>query len=78
MGYPGSDRREFYKGATDDCLSGVLLGLKEKAAELRQEIWYAEDELRDRLIGRNATVILAENYRVKSSVKREVKWDDGL
>ncbi len=75
MGYPGSDKREFYKGMTDEDLSEQLVAAKEHAATLRQEVWYVEDEIRDRLLQRNATVILAGKWKVKSSVKREVKWD---
>jgi len=73
-----SDNREFYKTLDTDGLAQVVYDLKEQAGELRQTIWAAEDELRDRLAANEASVLLGKRYRVKCSVKRETIWDQGM
>lgn len=70
--------REFYTRLSDDELAAGLAAIKEEAVLLRQQIWYFEDELRDRFTARGASVILAGEYKVKASTKREMTWDQGL
>jgi hypothetical protein len=69
------DPSAVYKAMSDDELAGLVVDLKGQASELRQTIWKAEDELRNRLLERNAKRLQGEKFLVKSSVKRDVKWD---
>jgi hypothetical protein len=67
--------REFAATLSDDELAQVVSDLRQQAAELRQNVWCYEDVLRDRLISRNAKRLQGDKYLVKSSIKREIKWD---
>jgi hypothetical protein len=70
------DPNAVYKAMSDDELAELVVGLKEQANELRTTIWKCEDELRNRLIVNNAKRLQGEKYLVKSSVKREIRWND--
>ncbi len=73
------DPKAIYKAMSDDELAGLAIDLKEQAFNLRQTIWAVEDELRNRLITNNAKRLQGTKYLVKSSVKREIVWDqDGI
>jgi ribosomal protein L29 len=69
------DPNAIYRQMTDDDLAEMVLSLKEQMADLRTTCWRAEDELRNRLLERNAKRLQGEKFLVKSSVKRDVKWD---
>jgi hypothetical protein len=69
------DPNAVYKAMTDDELAELVVGLKEQANELRTTIWKCEGELRDRLIANNAKRLQGDKYLVKSSIKREIVWD---
>lgn len=76
---PDFDPNALYKAMSDDELAEMVLSLKEQMADLRTTCWKAEDELRNRLMERNAKRLQGEKFLVKSSVKREIKWDqDGI
>ena len=70
------DPNALYRQCSDDELAQLVVDLKEQASTLRQSIWRAEDEIRNRLLERNAKRIQGDRYLIKSSVKREIRWDD--
>ena len=73
------DPNAIYRQLSDDELAGLVVDLKEQAANLRTTIWRAEDEIRNRLLERSAKRIQGDRFLIKSSVKRDIKWDqDGL
>jgi len=69
------DPNAIYKQLDDDELAQLVVDLKEQASTLRQSIWRAEDEIRNRLLERNAKRIQGDRFLIKSSVKRDIKWD---
>lgn len=70
------DPNAIYKQLDDDELAALVVDLKEQASNLRQTIWRAEDEIRNRLLERSAKRIQGDRYLIKSSVKRDIKWND--
>jgi hypothetical protein len=72
------DPNAIYRQMSDDELAEMVISLKEEMSTLRTTCWRAEDELRNRLIERNAKRLQGEKFLVKSSVKREIKWNDDL
>ncbi len=69
------DPNAIYRQMSDDELAEMVISLKEEMSTLRTTCWRAEDELRNRLIERNAKRLQGEKFLVKSSVKREIIWD---
>jgi hypothetical protein len=72
------DPNAIYRQMSDDELAEMVISLKEEMSTLRTTCWRAEDELRNRLIERNAKRLQGEKFLVKSSVKREIKWLDDV
>jgi hypothetical protein len=67
--------RDIYKTFSTDDLATTILSLKEQIDSIKTVLYYCEDELRDRLTANNAKHLLGEAYRIKSSVKRDITWD---
>ncbi len=73
------DPNAIYKQLSVDELAQLIVDLKEQATTLRTSIWKAEDEIRNRLLEANAKRIQGEKFLVKSTIKRDIKWDqDGI
>lgn len=60
--------------STDE-LAEHALAIKEAMRTLREEYWKIEQEILNRLTVMNAKVLEASEYRVRSSVKRDYKYD---
>lgn len=58
-----------------DALAEQALQIKEGIRTLREELWKIEQEIGNRLIKLNAKVMEGGEYRVRSSVKRTLVFD---
>jgi uncharacterized small protein (DUF1192 family) len=59
----------------DDELAAQHEGLKDGIRALREELWKVEAELARRLASRQARTILGKEFKVRTSNKREIVWD---
>jgi hypothetical protein len=69
------DPKAFYRAMSTDELASTALQLKEQMDGLRTVLWFIEDELRDRLTANNAKHLMGDAFRVKSSLKRNIVFD---
>lgn len=69
------DPNAVFREMSEDDLADLALAMKESISTARDTLYRCEDELRRRLTDNNAKRLQGTRFLVKSTLRREIKWD---